>query len=106
MAQRRKNATTPEEIRDDLYKIFNQVMARSDDIGPNVLDNETEKVTSIGAAASSLARAIMETERELAVLAWIKECRERGDNIASEMDKGLIKSIVPLNTIKLKPPGV
>ena len=97
-----------EEIKDKLYKAFDKALAHYEEITSYSSGNTVEKVSArslaLGAAAQT-AQAISSVEREIAVLDWIKECRERGDNIAAEMDKGLAKGIVPLSTIKLKPPG-
>jgi hypothetical protein len=96
-----------DEVRAKLYQAFDNAISAYGDMsmsGANTHEKVVSKSQALGAAAQ-VAQALTSVEHEIAVLDWIKESRARGDNIAAEMDKGLVKSSVPLGTIKLKPPG-
>lgn len=105
MAQRKRKAQTLNDLKADLYQIFNQTMIVSDDAGDWLSENDRKKLQEAAPAVIALAETIMGVEHEIAVLDALKEARERGENITIEIDKGLPRNVKPLGPIRLKPGG-
>lgn len=96
-----------EEMRDRLYQAFDKAMERNDVIGNYEVSNP-EKMNAAANAQDSAMRvseSIVKVEQAIQMRDLVKDLREKGIDVEVDFEKGTVRSISPMNTIKLKPPG-
>lgn len=95
-----------EQLRDRLYQAFDKAVTRSE----RIQDYEWANAEKSKAAADALegavraSEAVIKVEREIAARALIKELRAEGSDIEVDFEKGTVRTISPMNKIKLKQP--
>lgn len=94
-------AKTLEEVRQDLYAIFDRAAKVAKQWDPARGDTEPHFSNTANAAANT-AMAITAVEREIKVKELIEKAEREGTNITIEMDKGLARSVSVPSPIRLK----
>lgn len=102
-------AQTLEEVKTELYEAFNGAMKMARK-APGYNDNalEAQRLQAAAAcmqAAAQTAEAITKVEREITMRDIIKDLRAQGADVEVDFEKGIVRSISPMNKIKLKQPG-
>lgn len=97
-----------QDVKKKLYAAFDKAIQRADNY--DYFSSSSEGAQKLQASAQCLnaaaqtAQAIATVEREIAVLDLLAELRQKGAEIELDIEKGLVRSITPLDKIKLKGP--
>lgn len=98
---------TLEQMRDRLYQVFDKAAARSDKFDHYDVGDPAKMNAAVNAqdSAARVSEGIIKIEQAIQMRDLVKDLREKGIDVEVDFEKGTVRSISPMNTIKLKPPG-
>lgn len=102
-------ANSLDQVKDGLYDAFQRAIDKSK-MGTYSSDGSIEAAKNHAAAAymqaaAQTAEAIAKVEREITMRDIIKDLRAQGADVEVDFERGIVRSISPMNKIKLKAPG-